>query len=293
MVNIVLSSSYMRQLFALLLISLSFNTLALGKDGHVLVCESTWQQLAQDDRQKIRAILKTVPSKEKQRINRYLNLPSQQALTFANGCNWPDAIKRDKLYDQYKPWHYINVKRNHTRVSKDSCSANKPCITYAIHTHLQHLKAAFNEQQLWQALFFLGHWLGDIHQPLHVSFSSDRGGNQVKTSSFYRHCDNLHAVWDYCLLDGKSNKKWLQIMQQKMPDYSTEQAIDITRWANESLQISRLPTTGYCQLKGELCQSLSHPTVIDPLYVKTNQQILLQQMSKAAQRLKIILKKYL
>ena len=29
------------------------------------------------------------------------------------------------------------------------------------------------------ALKFLGHWVGDIHQPLHVSFEDDRGGNNI------------------------------------------------------------------------------------------------------------------
>jgi hypothetical protein len=28
-----------------------------------------------------------------------------------------------------------------------------------------------------EALKFLGHWVGDVHQPLHVSLEDDRGGN--------------------------------------------------------------------------------------------------------------------
>lgn len=32
------------------------------------------------------------------------------------------------------------------------------------------------------ALKSLGHWVGDIHQPLHVSFEDDRGGNNIRVS---------------------------------------------------------------------------------------------------------------
>jgi len=48
------------------------------------------------------------------------------------------------------------------------------------------------------ALKSLGHWVGDIHQPLHVSFLDDKGGNTIRTSG---QCPgNLHAVWDTCLV---------------------------------------------------------------------------------------------
>ena len=38
------------------------------------------------------------------------------------------------------------------------------------------------------------HWVGDIHQPLHVSFEDDRGGNNIQVNG---QCSgNLHATWD-------------------------------------------------------------------------------------------------
>lgn len=49
-----------------------------------------------------------------------------------------------------------------------------------------------------EALEFLGHWVGDIHPPLHVSFEDDRGGNRVAAQG--TSCENLHAVWDRCLV---------------------------------------------------------------------------------------------
>src|SRR6202042_1022788 len=48
------------------------------------------------------------------------------------------------------------------------------------------------------SLKFLGHWVGDIHQPLHVSFEDDRGGNNIAVTG---ECgSNLHSAWDTCLV---------------------------------------------------------------------------------------------
>ncbi|CAN7096723.1 unnamed protein product [Brassica rapa subsp. narinosa] len=46
-----------------------------------------------------------------------------------------------------------------------------------------------------EALLFLSHFVGDIHQPMHVGFTSDEGGNTIKLH-WYRHKSNLHHVWD-------------------------------------------------------------------------------------------------
>ena len=49
--------------------------------------------------------------------------------------------------------------------------------------------------QRWQALAFLCHFVGDVHQPLHAGFRDDRGANQVDIE--YRGKEwNLHRFWD-------------------------------------------------------------------------------------------------
>ncbi|KAL9250479.1 Endonuclease 1-like protein [Drosera capensis] len=48
---------------------------------------------------------------------------------------------------------------------------------------------------LSEALVFLAHLMGDIHQPLHVGFTSDMGGNTIEVR-WFRHKSNLHHVWD-------------------------------------------------------------------------------------------------
>ena len=50
-------------------------------------------------------------------------------------------------------------------------------------------------------------WVGDIHQPLHVSFEDDRGGNSVLVTGL---CDaNLHSAWDACLVLKSGDRRGL------------------------------------------------------------------------------------
>ena len=54
------------------------------------------------------------------------------------------------------------------------------------------------------ALRFLGHFVGDLHQPLHVGFAEDAGGNTINVHwntgmGMVNH--KLHAVWDSDILN--------------------------------------------------------------------------------------------
>ena len=50
------------------------------------------------------------------------------------------------------------------------------------------------------ALEFLTHFVGDIHQPLHVSYADDRGGNSVEVH-FFNEKTNLHECWDTKIIE--------------------------------------------------------------------------------------------
>jgi hypothetical protein len=55
-------------------------------------------------------------------------------------------------------------------------------------------------------LMMLAHWIGDIHQPLHVDLNDDEGGNEYSVTWFgnktcyYTPC-NLHKIWDTMIVD--------------------------------------------------------------------------------------------
>ena len=51
-----------------------------------------------------------------------------------------------------------------------------------------------------QAIKWLVHLVGDLHQPLHVGNGKDRGGNDIKVK-WFGDDTNLHEVWDEKLFD--------------------------------------------------------------------------------------------
>src|SRR5690606_5001505 len=50
-----------------------------------------------------------------------------------------------------------------------------------------------------EALKFVVHFVGDVHQPLHAGHRDDRGGNRFQVN-LRGEGTNLHAVWDHHLL---------------------------------------------------------------------------------------------
>src|SRR5260370_19352158 len=47
---------------------------------------------------------------------------------------------------------------------------------------------------------FLVHFVGDVHQPLHVGRRDDRGGNDIQVT-WFGESTNLHAVWDEKIIE--------------------------------------------------------------------------------------------
>ena len=88
----------------------------------------------------------------------------------------------------------------------------------------------------WQALAFLGHFVGDVHQPLHVSYSDDRGGNQTRI--YYRgERTNLHALWDRDVPSLSGTLAKTAILSSFSVEFLLEGSPE--DWANESLEKTR------------------------------------------------------
>lgn len=64
------------------------------------------------------------------------------------------------------------------------------------------------------ALRFLVHLVADLHQPMHVGYEEDRGGNDIDVS-WFGEASNLHRVWDSQLLAaaGRNDRGWLRSLQ--------------------------------------------------------------------------------
>ncbi|WP_057830149.1 S1/P1 nuclease [Colwellia sp. TT2012] len=269
---------------------------ALAKFGHKIVCQLAFEHLPWAKQQRISQLLQAVPQEQQTIINHYNRLEKSTPLTFANACTWADAIKKHKKkhprFKKFNRWHYLNVARNLDVITKAVCKKN--CLPQAIITHQQQLKFSPISWQSAQALLFLGHWLGDIHQPLHVSYASDLGGNKVNLAKNKTPCKNLHGYWDACLIKKakRSRKQWLAHLNAQWHKNHTPayQAKQVWQWANESYQLVRTPAFQYCQLNSQnICLRPKGKIKLNDNYAQHYLPIMAQQLLKAAQRLNRIL----
>jgi hypothetical protein len=67
-----------------------------------------------------------------------------------------------------------------------------------------------------EALKFLVHFVGDLHQPMHLGRSTDLGGNKVDYNWFGKKT-NLHAIWDGLLIENQkmSYSEYSKYLQDK------------------------------------------------------------------------------
>jgi hypothetical protein len=93
------------------------------------------------------------------------------ARRFSTTC----TVNVDVTGASFDQWHFLNLLRTSGAPEEDDCPAAKGCVLTGIARHTTDLRNAATDQERAEALFFLGHWLGDIHQPLHISFSDDQG----------------------------------------------------------------------------------------------------------------------
>jgi hypothetical protein len=113
--------------------------------------------------------------------------------------NYADEIKSDKRYQVYNPWHYANMKVNESyyssekNVKGDVIQAIKKCIEV-----LKSKKTSKNDRRFYLKL--LVHFVGDIHQPMHLGEKRDKGGNNIKLKWFGKNT-NLHRIWDSDIID--------------------------------------------------------------------------------------------
>ena len=155
---------------------------AWGSHGHELIAEIAARNLRPDARRQVERLL-----------GDRANLAMREVST------WPDKIRDQPKYRATTPLHYLNFTRgNCAYVSRAQCRDGR-CVVGAIEQQVKRLadRSLSNDQRA-EALAFVIHFVGDIHQPMHAGWQDDRGGNdyQVRVG---RSGMNMHALWDQYL----------------------------------------------------------------------------------------------
>ncbi|CAM3523609.1 S1/P1 nuclease [Aequorivita lipolytica] len=173
----------MKKIAIVLLITMFSNVLVAaedwGKTGHRVVGEIAGKYLSKKAEKQI------------------VKLLDGHSLAFV--ANYGDDIKSDRLYDAYGPWHYVNFPfgdkyETHPKSEKgDIIQGIEKCISV-----LKSDKST-KEDKIFH-LKLLVHFIGDLHQPLHIGIEEDKGGNDFQVR-WFKDGTNLHTVWDSKMLD--------------------------------------------------------------------------------------------
>jgi len=141
----------------------------------------------------------------------------------AQASLWPDQIKYSSNWPHTRPYHYVSIpNKNDYYSALDSLSSSEQeagDIVRALIKAEDVLRSPKGSRKAKaDALRFLVHFIGDLHQPLHVGVAEDKGGNSIDMS-WHGNKTNLHAVWDTHLISTFLNPSFQ--MQEKKPPQPT------------------------------------------------------------------------
>ena len=244
-------------LLAITILACPYRAMAWGSRGHALVAEVAYSFLNENTKKNIRAYLGD--------------------MSIEDAANWMDAIKSDHANDYMKPFHYIDIEKG----GKEAPTGDN--IVTTLNNTLKDLdhKETLTPEEIKRHILFLFHLIGDIHQPLHVGYPDDKGGNSVKISFLGAHPSNLHAVWDTEILEYKGTALSDVLKANK---YTPEQLeavrkIDVIGWAKQ--------TRGYVKNAYKI-----QDDKINDIYVDANYPIIKSQILDAGIRLAAVLQHY-
>jgi nuclease S1 len=197
----------------------------------------------------------------------------------------------DHQYPGSSRWHYDDRLVCHPDVPlTDYCPADN-CATRAIarmDAVLRNPSGSRSEKR--DAVMFLVHIIGDIHQPLHASDNNDRGGNQSRVrlpdSGEER---SLHSLWDIDLVRraarGYSPPTYAQELLSRYQSHLQEwRRGSPADWLAESYAIGQ--HFAYGALPGMSCDTpLPAGVTLPESYLHATDRVVPEQLAKAGLRI--------
>lgn len=265
----------MKKLVALLLLMVlpSTQSFAWGFKGHQIVADIARNHLSPTAKQNLQALLGNDD--------------------LASIANWADEVRPNR--PESYGWHFVDIPRNAEGFSDErdcyrpddkhpsSKDDHHNCIVDRINMFRQVLadKNASQADRL-EALKFVVHFVGDIHQPMHA-IEDARGGNDIHISSFGstqcgKYSCNLHAAWDSGLIDhtGRSEQEYVAYLEQLITSQKLQAGGTPESWANESLHLANQAW-------------LNDGGSVDEAYYRANITVVDQRLALAGLRLAALL----
>jgi len=214
---------------ALLLCVLTPQCWAWGREGHRLTALVAEQYLTPETKAQIVELL--------------------HRETLADIAPWADSYRTD--HPETAKWHYVDIPKDAKFDRNRDCPVSeadpkspwRDCVTDRILYFEGRLgDTSLSPSERADALKFLVHFIGDVHQPFHA-MGDDRGGNGISVTFLGSgmcgtfKC-NLHSVWDESMIEnqGLNEKKYTDKLLQEIKDNNWERMAggEPTTWANVS-----------------------------------------------------------
>jgi S1/P1 Nuclease len=176
---------------------------AWGCKGHQTVALIAEKHLTPEAHQLVEKLLGENPIDPQ--LKRYCGNSTPDLMVDA--ATWPDDIRNER---HNGAWHYIDIPRGKHEGSLDEYCGDEGCVIRSIDEQRAILKdQSADPRKRAEAIRYLIHFVGDLHQPLHVTTNGDNGGNCVPVKYLHHeplpnllHPDgeayspSLHQIWD-------------------------------------------------------------------------------------------------
>ena len=198
------------------------------------------------------------------------------------------ATKADQIRSsrpETAPWHFVDIPKEEDAFDEARDCANDDCVIDRIEEFKGVLAdTSASKAKRKEALIFLVHFVGDLHQPMHCAEAtlpngqSDRGGNSVKVKGLGQG-NNLHRVWDASLLEEEGLDR-ADLVSHLLDDVELDEDETVQgtprEWAEAAHKLARDNAYDMLQQPGNK---------IDQDYIDTNIEVVDQQLWRAGIRL--------
>jgi hypothetical protein len=188
---------------------------------------------------------------------------------FIDGSTWADDERN--VEPTTAPWHFIDVPLSVTSSAQVKIFCGTVgCVIQAIPEQLTILKdTSAPAAKRAAALRFIIHFVGDLHQPLHATTNSDRGGNCVPLKYFSRkpsvknnsYAPNLHHIWDTEIPERDMEGAGAAEFADKL---DAEFAASFAAWQQGGMQLETWAWEGHQFAKTSAYSALGKPITPEP-----------------------------
>ncbi|HZH33102.1 MAG TPA: S1/P1 nuclease [Pyrinomonadaceae bacterium] len=264
-----------------------------GKEGHHIVAMIAEKRLSATARQKLNTLLKN-----HQQL-KICKLSAAAALGDKLACvsTWADR-SRNNTHPQTYNWHFVDISLRHETYDErrdcepDNQEEKGKCGLEGLERMRSILRGETTDPEIdrAQALMFIVHIVGDLHQPLHT-VKEKVGGNSFNVLYFKIQTD-LHKVWDTKILAsrmsalGETESGYADVLNGQI-DGAGEASLlrgDAVSWLNETHAVAIEDAYGTLKQTGGGKPSLGKT------YFEHNWPIVDEQLKRGGVRLARILK---